>query len=172
MLSAGVMKPEGKFGPEFDHMALLVTLGERWLADVGFGDSFREPLLLDERAEQVELERAYRIDPADDDHLILMRRDKGGEWGAQYRFNLEPHVYADYAGMCLYHQTSPESHFTQWRVCSLATKEGLVTLSQMRRIITRGGERQEHELADEKEYAQALQEHFGIVLRGLSSIEC
>ena len=51
MLSAGVASGEGKFGPEFDHMALLVTLPERWLVDVGFGDSFREPLLLDERVD-------------------------------------------------------------------------------------------------------------------------
>ena len=170
MISAGVMRPEGNFGPEFDHMAVLVTLGERWLADVGFGDSFREPLLLDERTEQVQLERSYRIDAADDGCFILMRRDKGGEWGAQYRFSLEPHIYGDYAGMCRYHQSSPESHFTQWRVCSLATKEGRVTLSQMRLITTRGGERQERELADENEYAEALQKHFGIVLPRLSSL--
>ena len=49
MLSAGVANAEGGFGPDFDHMALMVTLDERWLVDVGFGDSFREPLLLDER---------------------------------------------------------------------------------------------------------------------------
>src|SRR5687768_15235135 len=42
MLSAGVMNSEGEFGPDFDHMALVVKLEERWLADVGFGDSFVE----------------------------------------------------------------------------------------------------------------------------------
>src|SRR5919107_4778825 len=36
MLSAAVAKPSGEFGREFDHMALLVHAGERWLADVGF----------------------------------------------------------------------------------------------------------------------------------------
>jgi N-hydroxyarylamine O-acetyltransferase len=30
MLSAAVMGRAGEFGPEFDHMALLVTLAERW----------------------------------------------------------------------------------------------------------------------------------------------
>ena len=40
MLSAGVVSQAGEFGPEFDHMTLLVSLAERWLADVGFGDSF------------------------------------------------------------------------------------------------------------------------------------
>jgi N-hydroxyarylamine O-acetyltransferase len=39
LLSARVMDG-GKLGPEFDHLTLLVQLEERWLADVGFGDSF------------------------------------------------------------------------------------------------------------------------------------
>src|SRR5215218_8366156 len=54
MLSAAVWGGAGKFGPEFDHMTLLVKLGERWLADVGFGDSFVEPLRLDERGVQTQ----------------------------------------------------------------------------------------------------------------------
>ena len=54
MLAAGVAKSQGGFGPQFDHMTLMVTLDERWLADVGFGDSFLEPLLLDSRMEQVQ----------------------------------------------------------------------------------------------------------------------
>src|SRR5579885_83719 len=44
MLSAGVARSSGGFGPEFDHMTLLVHLEEDWLADVGFGKSFRQPL--------------------------------------------------------------------------------------------------------------------------------
>lgn len=163
MLSAGVMNGEGEFGPEFDHMALRVTLAERWLVDVGFGDSFREPLRLDERAEQEQGGRAYRIDSAGD-RLILMQRDGSGDWSAQYRFSLESHVYADYAEMCRYHQTSPRSPFTQRRVCSRATSEGRVTISQRRLIITKGSERQERALADEREYAEALRQHFGIVM--------
>src|SRR5262249_7358293 len=158
MLSAAVQNPEGEYGPEFDHMTLLVTAGDRWLVDVGFGDSFREPLLLDERAEQVEGGDAYRIDAAGDGRLVLMRREDSGEWKAQYRFNLEPHVYADYAEMCHYHQTSPESHFARGRICSRAIEEGRVTISRMRLITTRGRERHERELADERDYAETLRE--------------
>jgi N-hydroxyarylamine O-acetyltransferase len=162
MLSAEVANAEGEFGPDYDHMALLVRLDERYLVDVGFGDSFREPLVLDERAEQQEGERAYRIDETGD-RLTLLQRDEGGEWKAQYRFTLQPHAYADYAGMCRYHQTSPESHFTQRRVCSLATEEGRITLSERRLITTRGGKRDERELSGEEEYAKALREHFRIM---------
>lgn len=162
MLSAEVANKEGEFGPEYDHMALLVRLaGKRYLMDVGFGDSFREPLVLDGRAEQFDGERAYRVDEAGE-QLTLRRREEGGEWQAQYRFSLEPHVYADYAEMCRFHQTSPESHFTQGRVCSLATGEGRVTLSEMRFITARGSERRERELAGEEEYAEVLREGFGI----------
>lgn len=165
MLSAGVADGEGGFGPDFDHMALMVTLERRWLADVGFGDSFREPLLLDERGEQAQGRRAYRIAP-DGAHLILMQREGVGEWEAQYRFTLQPHAYEDFAEMCRYHQTSPQSHFTRGRVCSRATGEGRITLSELRFITTTlSGERQERLLASEEEYSEVLRQHFGITMR-------
>ena len=164
MLSAGVANAEGEFGPDFDHMALMVTLDQRWLVDVGFGDSFREPLLLDERSEQIQGRHAYRILP-DGAHLILERRDDGNPWQAQYRFDLQPHVFADYADMCHYHETSPQSHFTQRRVCSLATPSGRVTLSELRWITTsETGEREERAIASEDEYDQLLRERFGVIL--------
>lgn len=167
MLSAEVANPEGAFGRPFDHMALLVTLEERWLADVGFGDSFVEPLRIDERGEQLQGRRAYRV-TQEGDYLFMSRREEGGGWKAQYRFTLRPHAYADFAEMCRYHQTSPESHFTRGRVCSRATREGgRVTLSGMRFIETdAGGARRERELASEEEYAAALREHFRINMGG------
>jgi N-hydroxyarylamine O-acetyltransferase len=164
MLSAGVARRDGSFGPEFDHMALLVRLEERWLADVGFGDSFVEPLLLDERAEQRQGARAFRIEE-DGGRLLLLRRDGGGDWEPQYRFGLEPHAFEDYAEMCRFHQTSPESHFTRGRVCSRLTPEGRVTLSGSRLITTTGGERVERELSGDDERDAALLEHFGISMR-------
>lgn len=162
ILSAGVSNSEGGFGPDFDHMTLLVSLDQRWLVDVGFGDSFLEPLLLDDRGEQVQGERAYRILP-DGDHLILAQRDDGEEWRAQYRFTLQPYNYADYAAMCRYHQTSPHSHFTKARICSRATEEGRITLSDMRLITTsKNGGREERTLTSQEEYSGILREHFGI----------
>lgn len=165
MLSAGVAKAADEFGPDFDHMALMITLDERWLVDVGFGDSFRKPLLIDERGVQWQGERTYRI-ASDGTHSILMQRDNGagGEWKAQYRFTLQPYEYSDYEEMCRYHQTSPQSHFTRGRICSRATPDGRVTLSEMRLIITRNGERQERTLKNEEEYAAVLREYFGVAL--------
>jgi N-hydroxyarylamine O-acetyltransferase len=167
MLSAGVVRSSGELGPEFDHMTLMVTLDERWLVDVGFGDAFREPLLLDERAAQTQGERAYRIDTSED-RLILMQRDRGSDWRARYQFRLSPRAYPDYAEMCRYHQTSPDSIFTQGRICVRATPEGCVWLSKMQLVSIRSGERNERELANEEEYAEALREHFGIVMPSLA----
>jgi N-hydroxyarylamine O-acetyltransferase len=163
MLSAQVMGASGVFGRDGDHMALLVTLEQRWLVDVGFGDGFLEPLLLDERGEQTDGGLAYRIEDDAEGRLVLARREEGGPMKAQYRFRLEPHEYADFAEMCHYHQTSPDSHFTRNRLCSLATPDGRVTLSGMRLITTRGAERQERLLADEREAAEVLREQFGVV---------
>jgi N-hydroxyarylamine O-acetyltransferase len=163
MLSAQVFGDNGVFGREGDHMTLLVNLERRWLVDVGFGDSFREPLLLDERGEQSEGRFVYRIEDADEGRFILSRREEGGPWKTENRFRLVPHVYADFAEMCHYHQTSPDSHFTRNRMCSLATPDGRITLSGRRLITTRDGEKQERELADEGEVAEVLRERFGIV---------
>lgn len=167
MLSAEVANAAGEYGPAFDHMTLMVQLQQRWLVDVGFGDSFLEPLLLDEQGEQRQGNRAYKI-LQEGKQRILMRRDDSEEWQAQYRFTLQPHAYTDYADMCHYHQTSPESHFTRGRICSLATDEGRKTLSDMRFITTSnsGGSASRHEqvLASAKEYADVLREHFGIIM--------
>ena len=163
MLSAGVVNSEGVVGPDFDHMTLLVTLEERWLADVGFGDSFREPLLLDERGVQTQGERDYKIVAEGESHT-LMQREKDGDWKAQHRFTLQPHTYSDYAEMCNYHQTSPDSHFTKGPMCSRATAEGRITLSGMRLITTSKLGRQEVSLANDEEYGQLLREQFGITM--------
>jgi N-hydroxyarylamine O-acetyltransferase len=167
MLAAEVANAEGVFGPPFDHMTLLVSLAQRWLVDVGFGDSFREPLLLDERNEQRQGTLAYRID-TDGASFTLLQRGVAGksEWKPQYRFTLAPHEYADYEAMCRYHQTSPESHFTRGRICSLATAEGRISVSDMRLISTaRDGKRQEQTLTSLDQYNSILADRFGIVIK-------
>lgn len=162
MLSAEVANADGSYSQPFDHMALMITLNQRWLADVGFGDSFLEPLLLDEEAEQLQSPDAFRIDRAGT-YRIVMRREAGG-WRPNYRFKLQPYGYADFTEMCRYHQTSPQSHFTQKRVCSRATKTGRITLSDMRLIETTGGQREERALNSQQEYDAILRERFGVVM--------
>lgn len=161
MLSAGVASRDGGFGPDFDHMLLAVQLEERYLADVGFGDSFLEPLRLDERGEQIEGHRAYRIEP-DGDRFVLTRREGESAWAPQYRFGLDACEYDDYESMCHYHQTSPQSHFTRERICSLATPDGRVTVSGMKLITTTGRDRQEQAIHSAAEQEDLLRGRFGV----------
>jgi N-hydroxyarylamine O-acetyltransferase len=162
MLAARVAT-DGGYTPAFDHMTLMVTLAERWLVDVGFGDTFRQPLRLAEREALEQNGRAYRI-TAENEDLILEARQDDETWQAEYRFNLQPYQYTDYAERCHYHQTSPESHFTQKRVCTRATPEGRLTLSELHFITTTlSGERREQLLPNEEEFGKMLAQHFGII---------
>ena len=160
LLSARVHDAGGTFGPPFDHMTLLVRLGEdsRWLADVGFGESFLQPLNLDARLEQHDATGVYRIVPGQEWQMQLRREEL---WEPQFAFTLEPHELPEYAAMCDFQQTSPESHFTKGRVCSLATETGRVTLTETTLIITRDGERTEIPVAAD-EWNEVLRETFGI----------
>ena len=93
-----------------------------------------------------------------------MQRSDNDEWKPQYRFTLKPYQYPDYAEMCRYHQTSPQSHFTRARICSRATPEGRISLSDLRFIETAGGKRQERILTNQEEYATILRDQFGVLL--------
>ncbi len=161
MLSAGVAKGENGFGPDFDHMSLMVELKDRWLVDVGFGDSFRQPLWIDSRNAQEQGECSYQF-MEEEQYLVLSESSRGSAWKAQYRFTLRPYELADYAGMCQYHQTSTESSFTQRRICTLARPDGRVTLSDLRLIETADGQRRERVMRDEEEYKEILAQEFGL----------
>src|SRR5215510_12560424 len=72
MLSAEVANDQGEFSRDFDHMTLMVaTEQERWLADVGFGDSFIEPLRLEIEREQRQRDIGYRILLLPNDRMVL-----------------------------------------------------------------------------------------------------
>ena len=164
MLSAGVCRPDGAWGPEFDHMTLVVGLEERWVVDVGFGDSSRKPLALDGGARNDGF-GDYQIGCDEEGRRVLRRKDlSDGAWRDLYRFDLEPRVLGDYAEMCRWQQTSPDSFFAKGRLCSLALPDGRITISGDRLITTEDGVKTERELADEADYRAVLRERFGIVM--------
>jgi N-hydroxyarylamine O-acetyltransferase len=162
LLSARVAREDGSYGREFDHLALRVDLEQPWLADVGFGDSFIDPLRLEAGLEQDQTVGRFRIEQAGN-ALRLERRRVDGEWKPEYRFSLEPRRLEEFEGMCHYHQTSPQSSFTQKRVCSVATPQGRVTLSDMKLITTSEGGRAERLLESDADWRAILADHFGIV---------
>ena len=164
LLSARVARRDGGFGPDFDHMTLLVDLERRWIADVGFGRCFEEPLALGDPAEQESDGTLYRTVP-DGDGWRLESRAPGGAPAPEYVFELVPRALEEFAGMCEFHQTSPESHFTRQTVCSLPRPGGgRVTLSGHTLVETVHGDRRETPLADDRAVDVALLERFGVRL--------
>lgn len=162
LLSAQVCGPQG-LGPEYDHLALRVRTDGDWLADVGFGDSFLEPLALEPDREVVQQGTGYRLSQTGD-QWTLHRQSPGGEWTRQYLFTLRPRQLEDFAPVCHFHQTDPASPFTRKRVCTRATPEGRLTLSEDRLITTSGTTRRERPVSGEEERTALLRDHFGVVL--------
>ena len=161
LLEARVGAREWEGSTAFDHMALLVTLDERWLVDVGFGESFIEPLRFDDPGEQVDERGTFRV-AHDGFEGVQARQTDNGDWHDEYRFRLVPRTLADFTPGLQHNQYSPKSHFTQQRVCSLATPTGRITLSDHRLIITENGHRTERDLESESEFQRLLHEKFGI----------
>ncbi len=163
LLSARVAREDGSASPQFDHMALRVDLDEPWLADVGFGDSFLEPLRLIPDIEQEQYGQRFRI--AAVGHVMIVQRQLGNEpWKSQFRFTQMPRQLSDFEARCQFHQTSPESHFMRQRICTLPTRDGRITLSDLKLIRTSGKHREERMLESEDEWRAALLEHFGVRL--------
>jgi len=162
MLSARVRREDGGFGPEFDHMLLKVQLDDPWLVDVGFGDSFVDPIIFHAGgADQVNGHR-YIVLPMDDEWQLL-REDRQGRVPL-YAFRDVSHELQEYEAMCTFQQSSPESHFTRSWICSRATPEGRITIANMRLIITTATARDERELRSEEELRRCLVDLLGVHL--------
>jgi len=162
MLSARVRREDGGFGPEFDHMLLKVQLEETWLVDVGFGDSFVDPIVFRAGgADQVNGHR-YVVLPVGDEWQLLREDDNGQV--PLYAFRNVPYQLSDYQAMCTFHQSSPESHFTKSWICSRATPEGRITLANMRLIVSRKSSREEVQLSTPGDLRRCLREFLGVEL--------
>jgi N-hydroxyarylamine O-acetyltransferase len=158
-LAARVLSDDGRLGIPFDHLCLRVTAGgQAWLVDVGFGDSFVVPLVLDDPREQGDGRRRYRIEHDGDERILWDGATRS------YRFGLTPFALGDFEPGRHYHTTSPESHFTTRRMISLLTPDGRVTLRDDRLIVTTGDAKREEPVADAGEWRRLAAERFGIDL--------
>jgi len=150
-----------QFAPEFDHLALLVILDQSFLVDVGFGDSFRVPIPIP-NGQIKDISGKYRVFNNNNEYF-LQRLDEEN-WLTQYKFTLTPRKIEEFAEMCLYHQTSPDTIFTQKKLCTIATPFGRVTLTDDNLTITFNRLKEKQIIVDSKDFNNKLASHFGIVL--------
>ncbi len=165
-LNGRVYREDGSLGIDFDHLALLVCApgeSQRWLADVGFGDSFLEPLKFEPNDDHVESRRAYKLEQTDSGYT-MWQRGFDGTWNHQYFFDLTPRKYpGDYLASCSYHQNPKTSFFGQKSLITIATADGRVTMEENKIIVTKDGQKTERPI-NEKEYPGLLKKYFNIVL--------
>jgi N-hydroxyarylamine O-acetyltransferase len=155
---------EDMFTPEFDHMVLLVNLEKVYLVDVGFGDTFRKPIALPDGIVE-DISGTYRVQPFDSaPDTYILQKQENNNWQHVYSFTEHPRVISDFDEMCTFHQTSPESHFTQEIICTMATKSGRVSLSDDFLTITGGSSKKKTKVDSNKDFKHKLRDHFGIRL--------
>lgn len=148
-------------GAEYDHMALIVHLEHDYLADVGNGQSCRDPLRIDGTNRSTAEGFDYCVGAYAIDHALFYKRPNS-DWTPRFLFSVIPRERAEFSGMCRHHQTSPESIFTRHRIVTMALPEGRVTLTGMRLTLTNGGEKEKRVVGSDAEYRDILKQTFGI----------
>ncbi len=161
MFSSNVL--HGGIPAEIDHLTLLIQLDERWIVDVGFGDSSRLPLRLVEDENQSGVDATYRFVHSGN-LWLLQRLLESNEWYDEYSFDatMAPLTLPDFEHANHYYQTAPESWFVQGRICSRAADDGRISLTGDSLIVTRNGQREEMPIEDEQAFVRALNEYFEI----------
>ncbi len=161
-LASGRVSTGDGFGPEFDHMLILARAEDQtFLVDVGFGDFSMRPLRfavdepLDDRAGRFLIEQ-----DGTDCFRVSRFANEAQRYVPAYIFSTKERALEDFAAMCTYHQTSPDSHFTRGRVCSMAAAAGRTTLTDDRLIVTEAGRRSEVPVTGTGEFNRMLDVYF------------
>jgi arylamine N-acetyltransferase len=147
------------------HQAILVeTGGNKWLADVGFGnDGIIAPLLLEENTEQKQFAHTYRLMAHSAFGYVLQKKREDG-YNPLYAFALDECSTEDFLMSNHFTSTFPESFFIKMRMCTMPTKDGRITLTDERLKAVKKNDVVETPIASDHEFDTALKEHFGLDL--------
>lgn len=169
LLAARPMSRDGSLAPPYAHMALLVQLERRWLADVGFGFPFIvEPLELDLRS--VQAQDGMRFQIREDGEELAAEQVETEDTNA-YRFTLEPQARESFRGMCHRFSTTPESTFVRHGPVTQAFDDGWLRLTRSRMTGERDGKSIDVTFEDEAQWRTALRDGFGLVVEGTTVLQ-
>ena len=161
MLSSRVYNARTKtYSPEYDHMALVVEIeDEHYLTDVGFGEFAFTPLKIEAGNIINDPRGVFKIESSGA-HFKVLKEHPNGDDIPEYMFTLIKREIKEFYPMCQFHQTSPESHFTQRLICSLPTFNGRITLTGNVLKLTCNGSVIERTLHTERAIQQVLKDYF------------
>lgn len=140
-------------------MILVVKCEGFWLADVGYGNGFIEPLQLDQLQPQRQGHRVFRCIPKDGKTIVQELNE--GVWNSWYIFTKDPKTVADFEDRNRYHQTSEQSVFFRKRICMIARSDETVEL--IGNVLTRTTRLRKHTMTVQEEAIPLLlKTEFGI----------
>ncbi len=159
LLGSAVNRAAAGAAAENNHLILRVDLDRPYLADVGFGNGFLEPLPLQPGQYQQGF-LSYRL-TQDADRWFFENHAYGG---AGFDFTLQPRHLPDFAERCTYLQTSPASGFVRNLVCHRHTPDGIITLrnASLRTVTASGAADQV--VDNSASYEQVLNSQFNLHL--------
>ncbi len=153
---------DAEVSPVPDHLTLQVNLEHPYLVDVGFGDSFIRPLLLDAEGPQDGGSGRFGF-RFEGEFTTLLEWSTDGSPKPQYRFDQKPRVTADFDQPSHRLQTEPALGWTRSPFATRLLDGGpdRVTLLENRIKVRRDGVWSEHPVPSE-EWAQTLHRWFGL----------
>lgn len=164
MVSARVYDEKKGYGQEYDHLSVVVNLeGVEYLTDVGFGEFMFAPLKIGLNEIQHDERGDFMIDMADQEYFRVNKMSNG-KATPEFIFKKDLRKFAEFSGMCIYHQSSPDSHFTQRKLISIPTEKGRITLTTEKLKITENQYTEELALQDEVSFRNKLRNYFKIDL--------
>jgi len=162
MVSARVFDQNNGYGKEYDHLAIIVNINNvEYLTDVGFGEFTFQPLLIEMGFLQNDERGDYKIDKYENGYLRVIKIENDKQT-PEYIFKNKKRELKEFAEMCNYHQTSPNSHFTSKRLISIPTNNGRITITGSKLKIKELELTTEMVLENEIEFEKELSEKFKI----------
>lgn len=148
-----------------DHLVLKVELEEPYLADVGFGTGFYDPLPL--------AVGSYRQDFLDvrlELHDDCWQFIDVSQQGRGYDFTAIPRTLESFAKTCDWLQTSPESGFVQTTVCQRVQPGRLDVLRGAVRTFVEASGTSTQIVSGADEFEQLVRDDFGLPLRNVEEL--
>lgn len=162
LISAQVYK-DGEWGQPFEHAAILVYFEDQvYLVDVGFGDLFLQPKLLQPGLVQMDFNRYFRIDKTIDGDYILHISENSIDFEPKYLFSNKERQLIEFIDMCDYHQNHENSHFRKKKMITRATTTGRISLTDTKLTTTIAGKKVEQDILNFDEFKVKLKEYFGM----------
>lgn len=152
-----------EYGLPFDHLTIIVTVEEQeYLCDVGYGEFSIHPLPIvfdeiipDQRGDF----KMIRKEP-----FIKVFKKGKDNWLPEYIFTEATQSWEAFEEMCNYHQSNPESTFTQKKLITQATENGRITLTGKKLKIKEGQDLEEFNIDNEAVFKKTLLDNFKVTI--------